>query len=388
MRKIDEREMNRKKVIIIIVVILVIIATVVLASLYISQKDVRDLVDIYLLGKNITEEDIETINLNTDKSNQIHVFGEYIAVLNDKTITLYNKYGEKATDINVNINNAVFDSADKYLAIAERDGQEICLLLDKNYLWSEKAEGKILQVHVNPNGYVAVVTTDLTHKSILTLYNSEGEKLFTSYFATTRIIDASISNDNKYIAIGELDASGTVIKSNIKVLSVENAQKDPEHTNIYTYNAEVGNLIANVEYQDKDQISCVYDNSISVIKDNTNKELLKIENEDITFMANNFKNHIAYVQEESAGLFKSISNIHIINTSDNKEIVYKIEEAAKEVYSNENIIAINVGIELYFVDTNGWLVKKYTANQEITNVKFSEDIAAIIYKDKIVIIDL
>ena len=58
------------------------------------------------------------------------------------------------------------------------------------------------------------------------------------------------------------------------------------------------------------------------------------------------------------------------------------------IFARDNIIAINVGTEIYFIDTNGWLIKKYTANQEITNVKVSESLAIIIYKDRIVIVDL
>ena len=151
---------------------------------------------------------------------------KYIAILNDKAITLYNSYGEKISKIdNVDINSALFDSSDRYLAIAENKGHELCLVLDKTYLWNTAIEGEILQIHVNQNGYVAVVTTDVTNKSIITCYNSEGKKLFASYFATTTIIDASISNNNKNIVIGEVDTSGTIIKSSIKVTN-ENDKQD------------------------------------------------------------------------------------------------------------------------------------------------------------------
>ena len=65
-----------------------------------------------------------------------------------------------------------------------------------------------------------------------------------------------------------------------------------------------------------------------------------------------------------------------------------MEYAVKDIYASDNIIAINIGTEIFFVDTNGWLKKKYTANQEITNVKLSDSLAAIIYKDKVIIVDL
>lgn len=381
------REINKKKILITIAIMLIIILLIVIIALYMSKRNVRNWIDINIFRKNISDQDIEIINLNTDKNNQIHVYNNYVAILNDKNVNLYNSYGEKIVSIEVNINSALFNSAGKYLAIAENNGNEICLIFDKTYLWSEKLEGEILQVHVNRNGYVATITTDATHKSILTFFDSQGKKLFASYFATTRIVDASISEDNKYIAIGELDTTGTIIKSNVKILSVQNAQKDPENTIIYTYEADDGNLITNIKYQTKDQIACIYDNGLGVIKDKIYREVVKIDNDNITYLANDFKNHVVYVKEESTGLFKSQSKVFIVNTTDFQEKTYQMDISVKDVFANDNIIAVNVGTEIYFLDTNGWLIKKYTTNQEITNVKFSDSLATIIYKDRIVIVD-
>lgn len=388
MRKINIQNLDRKRVITIAIIIFAIICIILTISLYIAQKDVRDWIDIYILRKNLTENDTQTINLNTDKSNQVYVYSNYIAILNDKAVSLYNSYGEKVTTINVNINSAVFDSSDKYFAVAEKKGHEICLIIDKNYLWSTTTEGEIIQVHVNQNGYVAVITEDVNHKSILTFYNSEGTKIFTSYFSSTRIIDASISNDNKYVAIAEIDTSGTIIKSKVKIISVQNAKEDPENTIIYTYSADDGNLIANVKYQEKGQIACIYDNGLNIIKNEQNKGILKIDNENITFIENNLKNHVVYIEEKKSGLFKAESNIYIINTSNNQNTIYRLDNVAKNIYAKENTIVVNAGIEMYFINTSGWLIKKYTASQEMTDIKFSDDLAAIIYKDKIVIIDL
>ena len=138
---------NRKKIIIIATIcIIFIVLMIILISLYLTQKNYRNWIDINVFRKNVSEQDIQSINLNTDKNNQIHVYNNYISVLNDKTVTLYNSYGEKITSIEVNINSAIFDSSQKYFAIAENNGHEICLIFDKTYLWSEKLEGEILQI--------------------------------------------------------------------------------------------------------------------------------------------------------------------------------------------------------------------------------------------------
>ena len=376
-----------KKKLIIAGVIIAIVLVIVMIAFYISEKHFRDWIDVYILRKDITEEELPTISLNADKSNQIHVYGKNIALLNNRTIELYNGSAEKVASIDVDINSGLFDSREKYLAIAENYGNKVYLIFDKTYLWSTTVEGEILQIHVNPNGYVAVVTTDSTHKSILTLFDYSGKKLLKSYFASTRIIDVSISRDNKYIAVGELDASGVSVQSNIKVISVDKAQNDSENATVYTYNADSGNLIVNVEYQDKGQIVCLYDKSIGVIKNEESKEIFKVEDDSITFMTVNFSNNIAYVKEES-GMFKSKTDITILNTSNNSEKLILLEDCAKEIYAKDNILEVNIGTEANFYDTNGWLKKKFKSEKEITSIEFSDSLAAVIYKDKIIVINL
>lgn len=215
----------------IIYIVTVLISIIIVAILYLCQEEFRNWIDINILRKELEEEDIVTIDLDTGKSNQVYVYNKYIAILNNQKIKLYSNYGEEISSIDVSINKALFSANDKYLAIAEDCGAEVYLILDKTYLWNKKTEGEIQQVHVNRNGYVAIITNDTTYKSILTLYNSDGTQLFKSYFSDTKIVDISISNDNKYIAIGDVDISGTTIKSNVQILSVEKAKKRRKRCN-------------------------------------------------------------------------------------------------------------------------------------------------------------
>ena len=380
--------MKKIKKIPIIITTIIVIFIITIIIIYIYNQSFRKWIDINILRKDITEENIKSIDLDTNKSNQVYIYNKYIAVLNNQIITLYNNYGEEITNINININKALFDESEKYLAVAEDGGGEICLILDKNYLWSNKIEGEILQIHVNRNGYVAVITKDTTYKSILTMYNSDGMQLFKSYFSNTRIIDASISEDNKYVAIGEVDLSGALIKSNIKILSIEDAKEGKEDAYTYTYNANNGMLLTNVKYQSKGQIICMYDNLVQVIENDQDREILNISGKKVTFMSINATNAVVYIEEETTGIFNTNSYINIINTQNNQTCTYNLEDVAKNLYTNYNVVAVNVGTDIYFINTSGWLIKKYSTKQEITNVIFSKNIAGIIYKDKIVIIDL
>ena len=382
-----KRELSIRKIIIVSIVSIIIISIIVLVSLYISKENFRKWVDINILRKNVTEQDIASIDLDIDKNNQIFCYDKYIGILNDKNLVLYNSSGNNVMEMPININTAIFDSTNKYLVIAEKNGQEFCVISDKTYLWDGKVDGEILQVHINKNGYVVLVTTDTTYKSIITVYDGSGKQLLKNYLSTTRVVDVSITNDNKYVAFAEMDTSGTLISSNVKIISIEEAEKNSEQAIINSYNADTSKMIVSLEYQEKNNLVCEYDNSINLINNENNTEILSIDNK-TTFISVNLTDSIAYITEEGSKMFNSSSVLNIVNTSNNQKNIYNFDEVVKEMYAQGNIIGVNVGTEIYFINTNGILIKKYTSNQEITNVQISSDLAIVIYKDRVEIINL
>lgn len=382
-----QREINIRKIIITGIVVVLILAVVIIFSLYIAEEGFRKWVDINVLRKDISSESVATVDLNVDKNNQIVCYNKYIGILNEKNLKIYNSAGENITDISVNINTAIFSTNDRYLAIAEKNGQELCVISDKTYLWTQKVDGEIQQICVNKNGYVILVTTDTTYKSIITVYDNSGKQLMRNFLSSSRVTDVSISDDNKYLAYSEIDTSGTLIKSSVKIISIEKAQSNSAESTIYTKEAETSKMILKIQYQENGELVCVYDDSINIVKDGYEQELIKKEDE-ATFVSGNLGNSIAYIKEEQRSAFNSSSTLNIVNTSSKQTYKYNFGEIAKEMYTTGNVIGINIGTEIYFVKTNGMLIKKYTSNQEITNVMITNNIAIIIYKDRIEIINL
>ncbi|MCI8352708.1 MAG: hypothetical protein HFJ58_03780 [Clostridia bacterium] len=52
-------------------------------------------------------------------------------------------------------------------------------------------------------------------------------------------------------------------------------------------------------------------------------------------------------------------------------------------------IALNLGSRIDFINTNGWLIKRYISQREVQDIVLAEQIAGIIYsKDKVEITSL
>ena len=90
--------------------------------------------------------------------------------------------------------------------------------------------------------------------------------------------DISISNDNKYLAIAEVDTSGTVVQSDIKIISVEKAEKKMSDYLEKTYTSKSGKLLTNIRYQNRNKLVCMYTDEISVIEND--QETTLVSNKD------------------------------------------------------------------------------------------------------------
>lgn len=381
-----ENPLNKKKIIILIILFFTIMGFISISIIYIFNNNVRDWIDKNIFRKEVMQDRATTIELKEEQAN-IYAFNKYIGILNKNQFDIYNNSGNKEESLEIQISNPLFDSANRFLAIAESKGQKIYMVSDKTVAWENSIEGEISQVHINKNGYVAVVIVNTSYKTVIQMYNPEGKELFKTYLKSTRTVDASISNDNKFLAIAEVDTSGSVIKSNIKVISIDKASSDPTNSLETTFEGENDNLITNIKYQNKNKLVCMYTDSIHVIENGKDETILDKKNKKLIFQSVDLTENVIYIEEQSSGLFTANSLVTIVNVDSKSTKKYTANSIAKEMYLADDIIALNLGTEIEFINKGGWLVKRYVANQEITNTVVSDNMAGIIYRDKIEIVN-
>ncbi len=223
MRKINWNEKTKKKVIVGGVILLVAII-ILLIALYIGNKSVRTFIDRYILRKEIVQNNVTSIDISTLENPSIYAYDKYITTLNKNKLTTYSSSGKKEYEQEISISDAIYSSNNRFLGIAQKNGQNIYLISGQNILWQAEIEGEIQKINVNKNGYVSVIIKGGSYK-IIDIYSPAGKELFKTYLSSTLAVDAVISNDNKYLAIAEINTTGTLIQSNVKIISVEKARK-------------------------------------------------------------------------------------------------------------------------------------------------------------------
>lgn len=384
----NHRKEKIKKLALLISLLIILITIIVLIIVYIFNVQFRNWCDKHILGKEILQEDTREIEIDGDENPQVYAFDKYICLFRRKTIEFYNKVGTKVGEIETNINNAKFASAGRYLAICEQDGKEFYLIDGKEKVYENEVDGTISQINVSRSGFVSVVLSNNSYKSIVSVYNKEGKEIFKTNLVTSRVVDVSISQDSQYLAIAEVDISGILTKSTIQIVSIELAQTKPAEAIVYKYEVPEGKLIINVEYQEKQKLICMYNDSIEVLQEQKSSELFGFENRKTTFMTIELNNRIAILEEKTTGEYTSDTYVNIINPENKREIQYITNGVVKSLHTSNKRIAINTGSELHIISTNGFLIKKYISSTEINDIVMTDSLVGVIYRDKIQIINL
>lgn len=390
----DEEEkkkvLNHKKIIITAIVATVVLIGVVLFCVYLGNRDFREFTDKYIFMKNVTENNLVSIPIDEGEDGFVYAYDKYICVLRQNTLVGYNKSGNKEFELKVEVSNPIIDVNNRFLAIAEKEGKRIYLISDDKILWDNQIDGSILKISVNKNGYVSVILTGTTNKSVVQIFDSNGKSLFKTYLAYTAV-DCDISNDNKNLSIAKVSTNGTLAQTTIETISIPKAKEQETAPDAKLYNIEIESdkVPINLKYQDGNKLVCMFDNSVELIKNDGYEELLKLEEDGkkITYGGIELNGEAFRVIEKNS-LLSSETTVEILNTSNGATNMYVFDGTIKEAFSSNSVIALNLGTEVHFIGTNGWLIKKYTSNQEVKRIVINDNFAGIIYRDKVEIVNL
>ena len=382
-----ERKLNKGKIVKLVVIILLVVMVITGIILYKKNGSVREVLDKYLFRKETHENNLPTIEIDSSKISGMYAYDRFIAVLEGNKLKLYNYFGKEEANVELEISTPLFESNGNYLVAAEKNGQKLYLLNGKNIVWQKDIEGRISSVNVNKNGYIVITISGTSYKTVIKTFDSSGNELFTTYLASTNVVDTEISNDNRFLAIAEANFSGIMVQSSIKIISIDDAKNNTGDSIKYTHVANTGDLITNIKYQ-RNNLICMYDEHIDVISREQNTELVNFKNEDILFADINFSYKVAKIIKKETGVFSTGAQMQIIDSSSKNVNTYEIKNVPKSVFVKDDIIVVNLGTDALFIKSNGWLQKKYESSHEIQDILSCGNIVGIVSKNKIEIISL
>lgn len=375
----EDKKSSKVKIIIFSIIIIII---VILFARYITDKNFRNFIDMKFLGKQVSESNLNFIEINSEDSPTYFAFDTYIGLISKNKLTIYNNKGNEENSLSINISNPIIDTNEKFVVIGEKDGSKFYVINSTSLLFQGKIDGKIERLSINENGYISVIASNSTYNSIVIVYDNDNNELFKTFFPSTYAMCSCVSNTNDYVAIGEVDYTGTVIKSNVKIIDIKTAKTT------YEFNSSENQVLTNICYSDKDIAICSFSDSVYKVEPTSSNKIYDITDQN-AFVNIDMKNMSAIIERDSSGLFSYEYKLKLKSTLSSSENLYILNNGLpKTTVAKGNYIALNYGSQVYIVNHNGSLKKYYTSKQQIKDVIIGNHICGVVYKDKIEIIDL
>ena len=178
---------------IITIIIIAVVSTI--SGLYVGNTEAKQWIDKNVLKKELISDNLKVIDLE-DESSKVIAYSSKIATIAKNVLTIYDSNGKVINTIDVEITNATFYAKDNYLLIVDLGSSNIYLVNGTTLSWSKKLEGNISKACVNDVGEVAVILTDTSYKSIITMFDYYGKEEFKTYLSNTLVLFGKINMKN------------------------------------------------------------------------------------------------------------------------------------------------------------------------------------------------
>ncbi len=238
------------------------------------------------------------------------------------------------------------DFAGNYLAIWNKNTNgNIDIYNKKGFVYKISNTNQVLDVDINKNGYVSVLTKDTAGSGyILNVYNNKGESLVNRVSDTENIfpISASISDDGRMVSLCEIDTNFLQPKSYITFSYVN--QSDNKNGELIFSGLTINNeIIAKVEYHGN-YILAFTDSKIHImlVANDVAKETAVIElNNDLDFCEIIDGKYIAMVLGSPKNSKASSPNtVMFYNFNGNEVSKYSFETEITDMTPAENSVII------------------------------------------------
>jgi len=303
---------------------------------------------------------------------------------NRDSISGLDRMGNEKWQIGISMSNSIIKTEGSYLLIGDKSGRDIYMLKGKSVIWNKKLDSNIININVNQHGYVTVIEEQKGYNGVVVVYDPNGKEIFTKGKADIYILDAKVSPDNSQVLISGIDTSGVSTNSFLEL------------TNLY------GKIVADIKGEDEIISSILYmkDNGILVVSDikakcydRKQKELWAESFTEDVLTSNICLNKyavFAFRNVSSTGFFKgNTTTVKIYKANGQLYGSYEADGEVRNITINGGVIALNSESSVFFINTKGKLLGKYTDTMSIVGVHFlSKSEAAVVTGNSVKIIKI
>lgn len=163
----------------------------------------------YLMKDFSAAVDIESSNYNTlsydsDTRHFFSLFRGGLAIVNPSNLSVFTATGRRTMNETSKFSSPCIESSDKYFIIYDTAGTTFSVYNSFSRIYTETLEYPVTAAAFAANGNMAVITKDISHKSLVHIYNKNFKRLFTVP-SNKYAFDIKINSEYDRLAISYYD---------------------------------------------------------------------------------------------------------------------------------------------------------------------------------------
>lgn len=281
----------------------------------------------------IESSNYDTVSYNSDQRHFFALFRGGLTVVNPSKISAFTAAGRLTLQATSQFSAPCVKCSDKYFVVYDTAGTALSVYNSFSRIYSESFEYPVTDACFSDSGYMAIITRDISHKSMVHIYNKNFERLFT--VPSNKYAFNIAMNDDK-VAICYYDIGNGSGRTEI---SIRNYDKMTEIASI----SVDGEFVLSSGFLSDDRFAVITDHSIRIYDKNY---------EEINFYD--------YSHSIVTGFDMNDFGVAVSYTENSQNTVIVFDKSGNLLYNeaiNENIKDISVYEQYIFFRTDTGVVR-------------------------------
>jgi hypothetical protein len=213
----------------ILIIVLAVFLTVSLISNFslITYDNFFYLIKDFSTAVDIESSNYDTLSYNSNQRHNFSIYREGLVVVNPSNISAYTATGRRTLQTTSQFSSPCVVSSDKYFLIYDTSGNTFSIYNSFSRVFSQTFEYPVTDACFSSDGKVAVVTRDISNRSLVHVYDEDFKPILTvpsGWFA----FDIAMSSEANKMAICYYDAGDGTGRSSVSIRDISNNANELE----------------------------------------------------------------------------------------------------------------------------------------------------------------
>lgn len=350
-------------------VILLVMAVTAMLLIFINRdrismdnfKRLAAKIDLGVYSANATDNAV--IDYDYDSSAKIKAYKDGIARVSRENLVITDNIGTQFQSVLTGFNDPQILTTSKYVCVFDRGNNRLIVTDSFSVVFDTTFEHNIVNVSMNDNGYLAVVTESEAFKNHVIVFNSSFKEVYKINSMTRYIVAVDISPDNKRIIVSSVYSKDESVIPQINCYSLS------ENDSLWDVNFENSVCVDVVAKSDGTSV-CLFEWGVCVLdKNGKEKYRHNFQNEILqAYAIGDDRNNIIVTSASHSG----ISTVTVFNNNGKQLSKTQLDFCVTSVdYMSGNIALLGVD-SIYLYNTDGKQLSSRPNPNDATMVIFSE----------------